>query len=279
MIRRRVGEEFWLIPQHDHALLSGELARQFGNEQYAIPTPSEETIEGISLHDCGWPIHDDQPMLNSQGFPIDVFESTPEIGLRVWTESSKRAVAKNPYTGLLVSLHGLSLSGMAVSQAFGNEKFDPKNPRVRFEVNKFQHAQLELQEKLRKQLGLRLDIPMHLGLAGNSTDSTEQNLIYNFRLLQAMDKLSLCICCSKPPFTKIEPITNRPGGTATWLRIERPEPQTIFVSPWPFKVNRIEVAFPFRRLPVIQFESTEAFQETYLQAKVESFSCSIERQN
>src|SRR5215207_9949665 len=109
MIRRRVENEFWLITQHDHALLSGELAKHVGNKLF--DPPSESAIKGISLHDCGWPVHDDQPTLNSKHLPIDVFESTPEIGLKVWQAGSERAAAAgDDYAGLLVSLHVLSLS-------------------------------------------------------------------------------------------------------------------------------------------------------------------------
>src|SRR3954451_11877586 len=167
MIRRRVGDEFWLIPQHDHAILSGELAKHFGNAKFAKPQAASSVL-GVSVHDCGWPTHDEQPTLNKDRLPIDVFETSPEIGLSVWTESSRRAAAQDTYAGLLVSLHSLSLSALATSQVFDNEKFDVNDSRVRFEVNKFQHAQIELQEKLRHQLGLRTDIPLRLGLSENS---------------------------------------------------------------------------------------------------------------
>ena len=38
----------------------------------------ENTITGISLHDCGWPIHDERPTLNPDRIPLDVFESPPK---------------------------------------------------------------------------------------------------------------------------------------------------------------------------------------------------------
>src|SRR2546421_10285790 len=110
MIRRRVGDEFWLITQHDHALVSGKLAEHFGNDQFQLPAPRESVILGTSLHDCGWPVHDEAPTLNTLGEPRDVFETTPQIGLTTWPESSRRATERDSYAGLLVSLHNLSLS-------------------------------------------------------------------------------------------------------------------------------------------------------------------------
>src|SRR5581483_206235 len=274
MIRRRVGDEFWLIPQHEHALLSAEIAKHFGNQRVAKPQTAT-TVLGISLHDCGWPIHDEQPTLNKDGFPIDVFETYPEIGLKVWTESARRATEQDTYAGLLVSLHSLSLSALATSQVFDNEHFDVTDARVRFEVNKFQHQQIELQEKRRRKPGLRSDMPLRLGIAEHSADPHEQALEFDFRLLQAMDKLSLCICCTKPPFANVEPVLDRPGGKALSLHVQRPEPGRLVVSPWVFDAPRIEVAIPYRAVPAKGFASEQEFRNAYAQAAVQQFACTI----
>jgi uncharacterized protein DUF3891 len=274
MIRRRVGDEFWLIPQHDHAILSGEVARHFGNARFAKPQTAS-TVVGVSLHDCGWPIHDEHPTLNKDCVPMDVFETTPQIGLSVWTESARRASAQDVYAGLLVSLHSLSLSALATSQVFDNEHFDVNDARVRFEVNKFQHSQIELQESLRRQLGMRTDIPLRLGIAENSIDPKEHALEFDFRMLQAMDKLSLCLCCTKPPFAKVEPVLDRPGGKAISLNVQRPEPGKLVVNPWPFEVQNISVAFPFRRIPAKPLANEEEFHNVYAAATVEHFACSV----
>ena len=229
----------------------------------------------FSLHDCGWPIHDDYPTLNKDHLPIDVFESSPQLGFSVWSESSRRASERGPYCGLLVSLHGLNLSAMATAQAFDNEQFDINDARVRFEVNKFQHAQIELQERLRKQLGMRTDIPLNCGIAPQSNDRQEQQLTYNFRLLQAMDKLSLCICCTKPPFADVEPITERPGGRATSFQVSRPSAEKLRVHPWPFDVDRISVSVPCRCVRAKPFADENEFREAYAAAKMERLACVV----
>src|SRR5438874_5670453 len=113
MIRRAQGSHFLLITQHDHALIAGELADQFGNDNFASPIPREQTLLGVSLHDCGWPLHDIEPTLNADGLPLDVFESPRDLAFKVWTASVERAAQKDPYAGLLVSLHVLSLSVLA----------------------------------------------------------------------------------------------------------------------------------------------------------------------
>src|SRR3982751_2326827 len=243
MIRRRVDDEFWLFTQHDHALLAGQLAEEFGNHAFAAPDPRDATIRGVAMHDCGWPLHDDEPTLNNKHEPLDVFETPPHVGLKVWSEASRRAAELDPYAGLLVSLHSLSLSMFAMSpdRTVANEKWDATDPRTRFEANQFQHAQLELQETLRRRLGLRTDLPTQGGIVTAPTeDPRELALRFNFRLLQAMDKISLCVCCTEPPFTKIEPLETQPGHAPQSLRVHRPTPATLHLSPWPFALAELE---------------------------------------
>src|SRR5688572_21284245 len=212
MIRRQVDGEWRLITQHDHAIPSRQQAGQVGERGYEAPQPAAG--RGIAMHDCGWPLHDDAgPTLNPKGQPLDVFESPPHVAAMVWPESARRAAAEDAYAGLLVSLHVLSLSVLATTPtAVVHEKFDLSDSATRFEVNKFQQQQIELQEDLRRTPGLRTDEPRRFGLAERSDDPRERQLTYDFRLLQAMDKLSLNICCTNPPAEMVEPLLTHPGG-------------------------------------------------------------------
>jgi hypothetical protein len=278
MIRRHVADEFWLIAQHDHALLSGHLAEQIGGGEFERPAP--RAIRGIALHDCGWPLHDDEaPTLNERGQPLDVFESTPEVAMLVWPASARRAAHDDPYAGLLVSLHVLSLSVIATTPAASvpNSRFDTGDARARFQVNQFQQQQIELQESLREQLGMRIDEPRRYGLAEQSTDPRERQLIYDFRLLQAMDKLSLSICCSKTPFDAIEPLPAHPDGPDRPLRATRAGETDLVVSPWIFEQTELRVAVPFRRLKVRAFSTALDFREVYANAAREHFECVLRR--
>src|SRR5438552_7798164 len=160
MIRREEQGSFLLIAQHDHALISGQLAEQFGNAAFARPQPFENVVRGVSLHDCGWPLHDESPTLNPAGLPLDVFETPREIALKVWTASVERAAAEDAYAGLLVSLHVLNLSVFVTTLAGSAQaSFNLDNPPDRFAMVKFQQRELERQEQLRLKLGLRTDRP------------------------------------------------------------------------------------------------------------------------
>jgi hypothetical protein len=280
MIRRQMGSEWFLITQDNHARLAGELAAHVGNQLFDRPEPNDAFVKGVTLHDCGWPLHDDQPTINSAGEPRDVFETTPAIGLKVWWASAERAAAVNDRAGLLVSLHGLALSVNATASTAGaggagqKHQFDLNNPTSRFEVNKFQHRQVELQESLRKRLGLGADLPLRQGLAIDSELPAEQAIVFQFRLLQAMDSLSLAICCTKPPVVQIGPVQARPGGRALSLRVRRDD-QIVLVSPWPFDVEEIRVEVPYRRMTAGRFGSEEAFRSAYAAAGEERLAVTI----
>ena len=279
MIRRQMQPEWFLITQDDHARLAGELAAHVGNQLFDKPEAPESFVKAVAMHDCGWPLHDDEPTLNGAGEPMDVFETTPEIGLKVWAASAERALAADERSGLLVSLHSLALSvqatsGATIGAAQKHRSFDMTNPTHRFDVNKFQHRQVELQESLRKRLGLAADLPLRQGLAIESELPAEQQIVFQFRLLQAMDSLSLAICCTKPPVGQIRPVLARPGGRALSLRVRRDD-QVVLVSPWPFDVEEIRLELPYRRMEATQFESIQAFRATYAAAKVGTMSVMV----
>ena len=278
MIRRQVGDEFFLIAQHDHAILSGKLAEHFGNASFARPAPWESVVMAVRMHDCGWPLHDDQPTLNAHGLPLDVFESPRPIALKVWTASAERTAAIDPYAGLLVSMHSLSLSiPAASSDAAHREPFDASHLTERFAINKFQHREVERQEQLRRRLGLRTDLPLTHGLAEPHACDEDDQLAFNFRLLQAMDLLSLCLCCTDPPVRKSQDVFAVPSGQSVHLKMSRDASGASTVDPWPFDIERIDLAVPVRRIPAGAFRDQTDLHEALKIARVDELPLVVRR--
>src|SRR5258708_9962383 len=54
MIVQEQGDELVLIRQTDHAVLSGFLAREWGNELFGRPEPFESLRLAATEHDNGW---------------------------------------------------------------------------------------------------------------------------------------------------------------------------------------------------------------------------------
>jgi hypothetical protein len=265
MIRRPAGDDFLLITQNDHAIVARQLAEHFGNSKFERPLPGSPALLAIGLHDAGWPLHDDEPTLNDRMQPLDVFETPRTIALPVWTLSADRAELADPYAGLLVSLHQLSLSIHATpppAQKDG-EPFDVQKMHDQFAVNKFQHREVERQEKLRSKVGLSTRVPLKHGLAEAGLSEADDQLRFDFRLLQAMDLLSLCVCCAKLPMGETNEVLKTPTAAPIKLRVRKDVSGVVSVDPWPFDVKTIELQIPCRRVPGKRFESLEAFCECY----------------
>ena len=269
MIRKRVGDEFWLITQRDHAHLAGTLARAFGNRQFAKPVGGDVVYAAVDAHDDGWPLHDDAPTLDATGGPMDVFESLRSIVHPIWLASALQAAEIGPYAGLLVALHQLSLSAHAASVA-ANDKIDDESRRRQFDLNKIQHALIEQAESLRSRLGLAIDRPLRLGLADGWTNTAEENLKFDFRLLQTADTLSLHLCCDHVPAGLIPSPHTRPGAAQIQLQVAHDAGHALRVQPWPFEAESLHVSVPYRAVPAMAYDSLERFRDDYAAAPVRS---------
>jgi hypothetical protein len=265
MIRHHAGSDYLLITQNDHALLSGQLAREIGNDRFAAPDPFEPTVAGITLHDCGWPLHDDVPTLNKRHVPLHVFETPPLLAVRVWAASVDLACQQDPYAGLLVSLHVLRLSDIAVRNA-ADPAQRARLPQELFALNKFQHREIERQAELRPRLGLRTDVPLHLGLAGAGAGEADDRLRFNAKLLQMMDMVSLALCCSELPFPKIDAVPVRPAGGLVTVQFSRQEDRTLVVDPWLFKPEEMTFEVPYRSVPAREYADDAEFRSAYAAA-------------
>ena len=274
MIRRRVGDEFWLITQRDHAQLAGTLARAFGNRQFARPVGGDVVYAAVDAHDDGWPLHDERPTLDPAGRPTDVFESPRSVSHSVWMASAERAAAIGPYAGLLVTLHQLSLSAHAAAAGM-SDKIDDESRRRQFDLNKIQHALIELAKALRSQLGLAVDRPLRLGLADGWSTPAEETLKFDFRLLQAADALSLQLCCDNVPAGLIPQPHPRPGAAQAVLQVTHPAPFAVRVRPWPFERDALEVLVPYRAMPAMAYDGVERFRADFAAAPVRTVACEI----
>ncbi|HEX8322316.1 MAG TPA: DUF3891 family protein [Tepidisphaeraceae bacterium] len=268
MIRKRVGDQFWLITQQDHARVAGVLARAVGNRQFAHPANPDVVYAAVDAHDDGWPLHDDAPTLNDAGLPADVFELPRSTEHPVWLESALRATRIDPYAGLLVSLHGLSLSAMAASMV-QSDRPDDEHRRRQFDLNKIQHRLIEHAEGLRAALGLATDRPLRLGLADSWSTPAEEQLKFDFRLLQAVDALSLHVCCDRLPAGIVPQPHPRPGAAQVTLLVSHAD-DALHVRPWPFADGVVRVDVPYRAVSALAFADEERFRAAYHAAPVQT---------
>ncbi len=269
MIRRHDGNDFLIINQHDHAQIAGQIADAFGNNAFPSPSPRDPAILGISLHDSGWPLHDNEPTLNPDHLPLDVFETPRPIAFKVWTASVETATKKHPYAGLLVSLHVLSLSVMATDrpESKPDAHFNLEDPQDRFAIVKFQQRELERQENLRAQLGLHSEQTARHTVAKGTKQGSEDQLQYNFALLQIMDQISLAACCTESPITTTRDLP-LPNTTRTKFTLTR-QNNDVTIHPWPFLVPQLDLMIPACRIPATPYQTDAALRSTLAQAPSE----------
>jgi hypothetical protein len=271
MIRHAMGREFLLFTQNDHAILAGRLAALVGNDRFAPPSPPRPVLTGIAMHDAGWPLHDERPTLNRKGEPLNVLETPMPIATKVWAESARLASEVDDYAGLLVSLHVLTLSALAVKPDSSLPSERAAGRHDMFLLNRFQQDEIERQEELRAAVGLSTDLPLRLGLAQPGAHRDEDLLRFNFAILRAMDAISLDACSGQSLFQKVDGLHPRPGAELVELEFSHPADGAIAVTPWPFAETRIELPITCRRVPAGPYENEAAFQTVFATAATEEF--------
>jgi hypothetical protein len=248
VIRRHLGDRLCLIEQHEHALLAGRLAGHWGNAGFARVETS--VVTAASLHDCGWRDFDRSPLVDARGWPCDVFATPLPAVLRNWAATGPLLESEPPHVRLLVSLHLLRLSGLAAAAPVTRSR------REVFELNRFQHNEIERQDTLRRQLGLATDVPLHLGLAVAGGSPQEDQLRRDHLILQALDRLSLLLCgvtAELPP----PDVVPRPGARAVVLCMERIAEWSVRVRPWPFDAAELQLTVPARWIETRRFAEGE----------------------
>src|SRR5438105_5353344 len=108
--------------------------------------------------------------------------------------------------------------------------------RSKFALARFQQQQIEQQENLRAVLHLRVDKPGYKAASTAGSQSAEDQLQFNIRLLQVMDQMSLAACCTAPPMAQTREMPPRVGGSPMRFELKR-DGDDLAVTPWPFSVE------------------------------------------
>src|ERR1700736_6085702 len=106
MILSTLDGQLQMIRQPDHAELSGELAEHWGNDGFDRPEPFEPMVLAAALHDNGWEEWDNGPKVNpGTRLPYQFTEMPVQEHLAFYWRGVERVIAKDRYSGLVVSMH------------------------------------------------------------------------------------------------------------------------------------------------------------------------------
>jgi hypothetical protein len=263
MIVRDGGDAWQVVLQTDHADLSGQLARAWGNaDGIASPAPLESVAIAAARHDDGWAVWERAPGLDREGTgPRNFLDVEVPSHLAFYRAMIAAVTDQDAYAGLLVSMHGAGIyrgrygTQPSLELTFADE--------VREQVEGFVAEQEELQGRLAAELRL-----------GDEERWT------NYRLLQVYDRLSLYFCLRDVEGGEgeaIEPVPLDYAGGAASLAIEPSGGWRVRLEPFPFAESPTELTLRRRLLPKRSWPSEESFRSDFFATPVEPITISCER--
>jgi Protein of unknown function (DUF3891) len=212
---------FFVFEQHDHALVSGAMARRWTPP----PTPFESTVFAVENHDVAWRELDREVLWDDERTrPVSFIEYPSAPKVRAYAGGIDVVEARDPYAAYLCSMHYATVVA-------GSKHPDEQD---------FARHERERQERLR------------LGFSREESENLERNL----RLLKVCDGLSLFLCLNEPGRTgRLFPPYE--GGFHLDGAVYRPGWEgrnALVLDPSPFGGD-FEVAIPYR---VIAGDGNEA---------------------
>jgi hypothetical protein len=262
MLRLETETGWWLVTHPDHANLAGAFATHWGNKLFAAPQPRTNVLLGIHVHDDGWALRDASPTITRQGKPsafsselVGKYSAFEEIDLSDYLAVRERAVqqisAKDAYAALLVSMHTYNL----LTARADRTTIAPAQLPL---LDDFLTRQQQLQKTLRAL-----------------TESTDEAIEDNFRLLQATDNLSLLTCVDyAAPATLLHPMRKTDGSQAE-IQVIPEGNRTFGLRPYPFAEPTLTLTFPARHITGKTFVTSANLQHQFTNAPIELLAVTV----
>ncbi|SDH42659.1 DUF3891 family protein [Alteribacillus bidgolensis] len=209
MIVNEYKSYFEMIPQHEHARISYEILKNWGDRSVEKSSVWEALLLAVREHDRAWIPLDASPIMNKeQNKPYSFTDYPEKEKITAYQQGIQTVVKKNAYSGLLNSLHYASF----------------------FKNNTSKKAVSFLKEEEKRQEKLR-------ELQTHSEES------FHLRLLQFCDDLSLYACMNDPGAREDEEISwFKNGFRHTFEFLDYKTIQAQFIS-----TNEIQLTpFPLR---------------------------------
>lgn len=254
----------FVIEQADHARMSGQLAKAFGNDIFNTPVPHDLLTYIVAHHDEGWTSVDAlREQSPTTGLPHHLTQTPLPYLVKTSKASPDFNEAHHDFCGLLSSMHtyGLFNGRYGLSDFVFIDKIAPENKQS---VTDMLNAELERQARLKSQLSSK---------AESAAWVEEAALMNNYKLLQFFDTLSLYFHMTNVENRGESKFLNVPDGKGTdhTLTIKPTGDGSYALTPFPFKGSEITVSVEGRYLtaqpqgtdfkPI--FESTAKESQTY----------------
>lgn len=246
MIVRQHADRCLVLSDPDLATVATTLAEHFGNPRF--DPPGRSVLRGIARLGAGLADLDRVVRVGPDGRPVDREQAALSDLLAAWTRATHADDADDPEALLLTSFVVLRLAADAGISPPGHPPLSANaQNRLRFETNKFVHAQVELQEGLRRRLGLATDRPLRLGIAETMDDPAELALSLHLRLMQCLWNMAECLARGRSGGTT--PVFSAASGDFDAIGVRMLASDRCLIVPWCFAPDRFEFELPFREWP------------------------------
>ena len=269
-------DQLMLILQIDHSRIVGMLAAHWGNEVFARLDPYNGMVLAAQEHDSGWWDWEIKPTLSDKGYPLDYIGSVGALG-PVWLDFYRgavdRVVARDPYAGYFVSMHGDGL----VTKGMGLLKYMPDWSQADPKAKAFVDEQHALRARLLAEM--RADPE----LAGVTTD---EHLWTNYKYMEVFDQIGQFIC-NRYPFNSTArqngpsntlsdvPVPVAPGVEDTSMLVDVQDEWNAIVKPYPFDTDPLVIPFQGRVVPNRAYESEAEFLRHFYPAERVTWTYSL----
>lgn len=229
------GKLNFAIEQPDHTRTCGQLARAFGNADFAQPTPRDLVVYIVEHHDEGWaPIDALREQSPATGLPHHLTQTPIQYLIQTSHGSPEFNEKHHAYCGLLSSMHTYGL----FNGRYGLSDF--------IFIDKIPHeykasADAMLASELARQARLKGD----LGADPASQAWIEETALFNnYKLLQFFDTLALYFHTTHTAGRKEGKFLNVPDGTGMdhTVAIAPCEDGSYALSPWVFEGDTFEIS-------------------------------------
>jgi len=253
MILQNHSDHLLVIRQTDHALLSGFLAREWGNDLFRRPDLFESFCQAAREHDNGWCEWELTPRIDPKTrFPYTFMSVPTEEHVALYQRGIDRLVKADRYAALLVTIHCAGLYDRARATIPGYSAKYVKSNESQL-VNEFQQS-LKLQ-----QLRLKSDLRANPATASLAE---EKSLERNASSLEALDRLSLYFCLNSLEDATIDNVPLHTDGETVDWELRPLGGNGVSLAPYPFRRNPLSVSILARRVPKRLYGDELDFQRT-----------------
>ena len=235
MILSRHEGKLLVVRQPEHGVQTGLFASAWGNEDVLpLPQPELATTLAATHHDDGWAVWESRPSLDPTTSQPYQFIAIPRAEhLTAYRAGIARAAEHDPWTGLLVSMHGAGLYndryGSYRLEELGGQSYTAEEQVL---VDEFLADMAVLQDNL-----------AHLAFGHSSPEPAADVPIVReaYLMLQVWDRLSLQFAFRHAADGVIAPLPS-PGGEPVGLQCRNAGTFRLRLDPYPFADD--VVAFP-----------------------------------